>query len=83
MKDEMDDLYDDMNFDEESQVEELDQEPRRLSSNCRYCLHSHSRGYCAPLCRRRLGESHPIMNFDEDEDENVGSWCSYFTGKCY
>ena len=51
--------------------------PTASANPCTYCRVSHSSGYCAPLCNRRLVQKtkYPLKaSWDEEDDEEAGGF---------
>merc|ERR1719183_2127488 len=51
--------------------------PTASANPCTYCRVSHSSGYCAPLCNRRLVQKtkYPLIpSWDEEDDEEAGGF---------
>ena len=51
--------------------------PTASANPCTWCRVSHSSGYCAPLCNRRLVQKTklPIIpSWDEEDDEEAGGF---------
>ncbi len=51
--------------------------PTASANPCTWCRVSHSSGYCAPLCNRRLVQKtkYPLIpSWDEEDDEEAGGF---------